>query len=163
VPRYVADLGGDRFLLCQLPMGLEAARRRMPGLEFASFGDPAFAERYLTRLARAWGDSLSARPDNPLLAGRLARLLVALGDYRGAIRLLRGLIASGYGPVAVWETLADYQAASGQPDSARASLLMAFREAERAGDRDFIERWRPRLARPDSTWRAVGTVRTLVP
>jgi hypothetical protein len=139
--RYVADLGRGRFLLVRLPLGPEAVQRRLPAVRFSSLSDPAFLRSHLLRVAMALIDSLPVRPQGAASALRIAQWFRTTGDPRGAIDVLEGLIARGMAPVTVLEELAFSQAAIGEMDSARATLLKAYMKARSSGDLEFLERW----------------------
>jgi arabinofuranosyltransferase len=131
---YAADLNDGRVLAAWLPQGLDAARQRMPLLEFERLGGPEFQARFAARAIPSYVDSLRAHPDDHELADRLGLIARSAGRFDIARDVYRMLLASEPPTPLRLGQLAQCEAALGNGDAAVDALGKAARLALEQGD-----------------------------
>lgn len=143
-PYYAVDVGDMGYLICQLPMGLAATRRRL-NLNIMSFGDSTFIRTYLTQSRQAYTDSLIANPYNLRAARYLGYVLLLSDDYVAARYHYQVMTTSYPQLLEGFENLALCENMLGHEDAAMAAASHAMQMAQATGDTAAISRLQMRF------------------
>jgi arabinofuranosyltransferase len=144
-PAYAADLGSDRFVLCDFPAGFERGSRGFPALRFRDVGDPSFVDEYLLRAKVAERESLAVRPHDLSERRRLAYLELVSGELPSSLEHYREIVARNPDDAESWEYAAVCWERLGDRASAVTALERGLAAARRTGDTTKIERLERRL------------------
>jgi arabinofuranosyltransferase len=142
---WVADAGAGEALVAVLPRGIEAARRRIPALEFHATTDPAFVQWLAAVALPLYEDSLRAHPDDLEAAERAGAIALATGRFELASRAYAALLGAAPDHPALLERLAMSEQGLGRIEDARAHFGRAIERAAAAGDEAAVARLRARL------------------
>jgi arabinofuranosyltransferase len=142
---YGAALADGTFLVADLPLGVERARRRMPSIELLPLAGDRFVGHYLEMAIAAYRDSLARDAVNPVALQRLAYLMTVIGDLDQAAELFQRLTRAIPDSREAWESLAQAEKHRGRDSEAEAALRHALALAERTEDLSTANRLRAQL------------------
>jgi arabinofuranosyltransferase len=150
-PYFAVDAGPEGYLICELPGGIERARRRLPGLKILSFGDSSFIRNFLLRSRGAYSESLAIDPFNLRAARNLGYLMLLAEDYVPARYHYQVMTRSYPTLLEGFENLALCNDLLGLRSEAIAAANHAMSMAQSRGDTAAIRRINDRFVSINST------------
>jgi hypothetical protein len=131
---YAADLGSGQFLFCQLPQGIEAARRRLPRVSLRPVGDPTIATAYVRSFLPEFLGYVREGRVTPGRTQRLGEIAVLAGDLESASRIYEAATVTWPGNWQFHWMLAIARKRSGDDSRAEAALEKAKALLQADGD-----------------------------
>jgi hypothetical protein len=139
---YAADLGSGQFLFCQLPQGIEAARRRLPRIALRPVGDPTIAAAYVRSFTPEFLGYVREGRVTPGRTQRLGEIAVLAEDLESASRIYEAAIGTWPGNWQFHWMLAIARKQSGDDARAEVAVQKATALLQAEGDASGAARLR---------------------
>lgn len=131
---FAAYVGDDEYIVARLPLGPEAARRRMPHLTFQWCGDPAMADAYVDRGLRHYAAVLEAKPNDIDGLRGMGEFLLIAGQPAAALQAYAYLSEATPEEPDIWEHRASCLSLLGDSPGATKAARRAAELARARGE-----------------------------